>query len=165
MDKRSKLAMDKVRNREMSVKEAADTFSVPRSSLGDRLTNLKEVEMVKMIPELGWFRKTFTDELEEKLVSHTKDLDSQLMPLDREEFCILAYTLTENLKIPHRFNKQRKCAGKTILLRIYEETPRIILENFGVKVYKGLLALTGHKWIGFLRSWNERNLTFHPLQK
>jgi Mn-dependent DtxR family transcriptional regulator len=126
-----KLAIGKVRNREMSVREAADTFSVPRSSVGDRLTKLKEGEMVIMTPNMGWFRRTFTDELEEKLVSHTKDLDSRLMPLTRKEFCILAYKLAENLKIPLRFNK-KKCAGKTILIRIYEEARGIILENFRV---------------------------------
>jgi hypothetical protein len=48
-----KLAIDKVRNKEMSVREAADTFSVPRSPLGDRLTKLKEGEMVKMTPDMG----------------------------------------------------------------------------------------------------------------
>jgi hypothetical protein len=52
-----KLAIDKVRSKEMSAREAADTFLVPRSSLGDRLTKLKE--------GLVWFRRTFTDELEE----------------------------------------------------------------------------------------------------
>jgi hypothetical protein len=31
---------------------------------------------VKMTPDMGWFRRTFTDEFEEKLVSHIKDLDS-----------------------------------------------------------------------------------------
>jgi hypothetical protein len=64
--------------------------------------------MVKMAPDVGWFLRTFTDELEEKLVSHIKDLDSRLMPLTREEFCILANKLAENLKIPLRFNKQKK---------------------------------------------------------
>jgi hypothetical protein len=101
-----KLAIDKVGSKEMSVREAADTFSVLSSSLGDILTKLKEGEMVIMTPNMGWFRRTFTDELEEKLVSHTKDLHSRLMPLTRKEFCIMAYKLAENLKIPHRFNKQ-----------------------------------------------------------
>jgi hypothetical protein len=49
----------------MSAREAADTFLVPRSSLGDRLTKLKEGEMVKMTPDMGWFRRTSTDEFEE----------------------------------------------------------------------------------------------------
>jgi hypothetical protein len=110
-----KLATDKVRHKEMSARAAAaDTFSVPRSSLGDRLTKLKEGEMVKITPDMGWFRRTFIDELEEKQVSHIKDLDGRLIPLTREEFCILAYKLAENLKIPHPFNKQIKCAGKQL---------------------------------------------------
>jgi translation elongation factor P/translation initiation factor 5A len=45
-----KLAIDKVGSKEMSVREEADTFSVPKSSLGDRLTKLKEGQMVKIIP-------------------------------------------------------------------------------------------------------------------
>jgi hypothetical protein len=81
-----KLAIDKVGSTEMSVREEADTFSVPKSSLGDRLTKLKDGEMVKMTPDMGWFRITFTNELEEKLVSHAKYIDSRLMPLTRKEF-------------------------------------------------------------------------------
>jgi hypothetical protein len=45
-----KLVVDKVRNKEMSVRKAADTFSALRSSLGDRLKKLKEGEMMKMTP-------------------------------------------------------------------------------------------------------------------
>jgi hypothetical protein len=37
-----------------------------RSSLGDRLTKLKEGEMVKTTQDMCWFRRTFTNELEEK---------------------------------------------------------------------------------------------------
>jgi hypothetical protein len=37
-----KLAIDKVRSKWMSVREAADTFSVPGRSLGDRLTKLQK---------------------------------------------------------------------------------------------------------------------------
>jgi hypothetical protein len=48
-----KLDVDKVRNKEMSIREAAHTFSAPRSSLGDRLTKLKEGEIVKMTPDMG----------------------------------------------------------------------------------------------------------------
>jgi hypothetical protein len=58
-----KLAVDKVRNKEVSVRKAADTFSAPEVLLG---TKLKEGEMMKMTPDMGWFRRTFTDELQEK---------------------------------------------------------------------------------------------------
>jgi hypothetical protein len=37
-----KLAIDKVRNEDILVGEAADTFSVPKSSLGNRLTKLQK---------------------------------------------------------------------------------------------------------------------------
>jgi hypothetical protein len=122
-----KLAID--RNKEMSVCEAADTFSAPRSSLGDRLTKLKEGQMVKMTPDMGWFWRTFTDELEEKLVSHIKDLDSRLMPMTRERFCILAHKLAENLKIPHRFNKQKIVLVKQFYYEFMRRHPELPLRT------------------------------------
>jgi hypothetical protein len=123
-----KLAVDKVRNKEMSVREAADTFSVPRRSLGDRLTKLKEGEIVKMTPHMGWFRRTFSDELEEKLVSRIKYIDSRFMPLTRKEFCILACKLAENLKIPLRFNKQKNGAGKQFYYEFIRRRPELCKE-------------------------------------
>jgi hypothetical protein len=55
------------------------------------------------------------------------------MPLTGKEFCILAYKLAENLKIPFCFNKQ-KCV---LVKQFYYEFMRrhselIILEYFGV---------------------------------
>jgi hypothetical protein len=78
-----------------------------------------------MAPHMGWSRRTFTDELGEKLVSHIKDIDSRHMPLTREEFCILAYKLSEHLKIPHRFNKQKKYAGKKLYCEFMRRHPEL----------------------------------------
>jgi hypothetical protein len=50
------------------------------------------------------------------------------MPLTREEFCILAYKLAENLKIPHRFNKQ-KCAGKQFYYEFMRRHPELSLRT------------------------------------
>ncbi|KDR16903.1 hypothetical protein L798_08646 [Zootermopsis nevadensis] len=72
-----KLAIDKVTNKEMLVREAADTFSVPIISLEDRLTTLQEGGMVKMTPNIGWFQRNFIDELEEELVGQIKDLQQR----------------------------------------------------------------------------------------
>jgi hypothetical protein len=51
---------------------------------------------MKMTPNMGWFVGTFSDELEE--------LDSQLIPLTKMEFCIFVYKVAEHLKILHHFN-------------------------------------------------------------
>jgi hypothetical protein len=160
-----KLAIDKVRHKEMSARAEADTFPVPRSSLVDRLTKLKEGEMVKLTSDMGWFQRTFTDELEEKLVSHIKDLDSRHMPLTGKEFCIFAYKLAENLKIPHRFNKN-KCAGKQFYYEFLRRHPELSLRT---SESTSLQRAVGFKspQVGrfFFISWNKLNLNFHPLQK
>lgn len=47
-----------------------------------------------------------------QLYEHVKELDNRLMPLSRTEFLKLVFNLAENLKIPHRFNKEKGLAGK-----------------------------------------------------
>lgn len=46
------------------------------------------------------------------IYDHIKTLDSQLMPLNKEEFLKLAYQFAEKMKIKHRFNKDKLKAGK-----------------------------------------------------
>lgn len=110
-----KKAIEKVVIREMTVREASERFSVPKSTLGDRVKALQLGKEVKIKPSLGnstSFPKTFTAEQEEMLYNHVKALDSQLMPLSRNEFLTLAFEFANKLKIKHRFNKTMKKAGK-----------------------------------------------------
>lgn len=72
-----KLSIDKVRNKGVSVRKAADTFSGPKSSLLDGLRTLHEGGMVKTTFDIGWFRRTYADEMEEQLVRHVKYLQQR----------------------------------------------------------------------------------------
>ena len=103
------LAINKVRNKEMSIRQASDHFSVPKSSLGDRLKALaagKEVKLRPCVDNSGTFQKTFTNDQDTELYNHIKALDSQLMPLNKKDFLKLAYNFAERLKINHRCTKK-----------------------------------------------------------
>ena len=88
---------------------------------------------------MGYFQSTFTEEQDQELYSHMKILDSQLiqelynhikilatqlMPLNKNEFMKHVFQFAEELKINNQFNKDRRMAGKGLLLSIYEMATR-----------------------------------------
>lgn len=110
-----KAAMEKVMLKEMTIREASVAYSVPKSTLGDRVKIITEGGETAAKPctdNRGTFQRTFDENQEETLYYHIKALDSQLMPLSKAEFLKLAYQFAEKLKVKHRFNKQKLMAGK-----------------------------------------------------
>lgn len=110
-----KKAIENVREGKMSLRVAGEHFSVPKSTIERRLKSLSEGQEVQMKPALGnlkAFPRTFSDEQETILHDHVKNLDSQLMPLNKTEFLKLTYQFACKLKIEHRFNKTKQMAGK-----------------------------------------------------
>ncbi|KAG5876503.1 hypothetical protein JTB14_008440 [Gonioctena quinquepunctata] len=107
-----KEALKKVLTKIMSIREASQRYSVPKSYLADRLKSIRRNEEVIIKPNTynkGTFHRTFNDEQENMLYEHVKKLDSQLMPLSRSEFSKLSYD-------------QFATKLKILLLRFYEET-------------------------------------------
>ncbi|KAK9694570.1 hypothetical protein QE152_g33430 [Popillia japonica] len=84
---------------------ASDHYYVPRSTLQRRIKAILN-NLTDMKPQLGYFNATFEDRFEAQLVEHMIVWDSRLMPLT------LVFDLAKTLNLPHRFNKQRKMAGK-----------------------------------------------------
>ncbi|XP_038221604.1 uncharacterized protein LOC119839407 [Zerene cesonia] len=105
-------AIDKVISKELSIRQAALRYNVPKSTIHDKIKALNRGEEVTMIPKLGNFTKTFSAEYEQVLVDHVKDLSNRCMPLTKIEFLKLAFDLAERMNIPHRFNKEKGSAGK-----------------------------------------------------
>lgn len=59
-----KEAVEKVRNKEMTIREASERYSVPKSTLGDKVKSYAESKEVEMKPCLGsvkFFPRTFND--------------------------------------------------------------------------------------------------------
>ena len=74
-----------------SIRKISEACNVPRSTLQDKIYNIKQGLKVSMSSKLGRFECTFTDAYEKKLVDYTIDLDNRLMPLSRKEFLKLAF--------------------------------------------------------------------------
>ncbi|KAG5863828.1 hypothetical protein JTB14_024153 [Gonioctena quinquepunctata] len=107
--------LEKVLTKIMSIRETSQRYSVPESSLADRLKSIRRNEEVIIKPNTynkGIFHRISNDEQENMSYEHVKELDSQLMPLSRSEFSKLAYQFATKLRIKHRFNKTEERAGK-----------------------------------------------------
>jgi hypothetical protein len=63
-----KAAIHNVRSKNMSVRQASEAYSVHKPSLHDRLMKLNKGKNVILAPDMGAFRRTFSDEKEEELV-------------------------------------------------------------------------------------------------
>jgi hypothetical protein len=76
-----KATVDNVRSKKMSVRRESEAYSVPKSSWHDRLMKRNKGKNVILAPDMGTFRRTFSNEQEEDLVAYIKNLDSRLMPV------------------------------------------------------------------------------------
>ncbi|KAK9694189.1 CENP-B N-terminal DNA-binding domain [Popillia japonica] len=117
-------AVEKVINNEMSARQTADPYQVPRTTLNDRISAIKRGKEMSTEPLLGRFHNTFSLEHEKILVEHIKDLANRLMPLNRKEFLYFVFQLAEKLKLPHQFNKEKKSAGKNFYYSFYKKVKR-----------------------------------------
>lgn len=120
-----KHAVAAVLENKMSERAASKRFNVPRSTLQRKIKALSDNKHTDMKPQLGYFKATFNDEYEAQLVEHMKDLDSRLMPLSKSEFLKLAYDLAENLGLKHRFNVEKKVAGKDFYVSFMNRHPEL----------------------------------------
>lgn len=118
-------AVSSVLESRMTERAAASNYNVPRTSLQRRIKSVLGNEQTDMKPQLGYFKPTFEGNYEQILVEHLRDLDSRLMPLAKLEFLKLAYDLAENLEIPHRFNKEKKIAGKDFYISFMKRHPEL----------------------------------------
>lgn len=62
-----KEATDNVLSMKMSVREAAEKFGVPKSSIHANVIKVRRGESIDFRPKLGRYENTFSDELEDEL--------------------------------------------------------------------------------------------------
>lgn len=124
-----KIAIEKVMCGEMGIREAAYHFEVPKSTLSDRIKTLKGGLEVDMSPQLGYFKKTFPDELELHLIDYLIDLDNKMMPINKNEFLRFVFDLAVHLKIPHQFKSEKRKAGKKFFYNFMGRHPELRLRT------------------------------------
>ena len=107
----------------LTVRLAARKYDVPLSTVQDRVKALKRGQKMIFKPKLGRFDSTFDENFSLQLCNDTRGLDNCLMPLTSLEFLKLVF------KISHRFNKEKRMAGKDFFMAL-REIPRAYSENF-----------------------------------
>ena len=124
-----KKAINDVRSGILRIREASERYSVPKSTLGDRLKSIGTGNELQIKPSLGYFQSTFTEEQDQELYNHIKILDSQLMPLNKNEFLKLVFQFAEELKIHNQFNKDKRMAGKDFYYQFMKRHPDLSLRS------------------------------------
>lgn len=122
-------ATNKVLAKEMTIREAAIAYGIPKSTLHDKTTSIKSGKETLLEPKLGRFASTFPDAYEEELVAHITDLANRCMPLSRKEFLKLAFDLAQHLKVPHQFNLSKGTAGKHFYYNFMSRHPDLSLRT------------------------------------
>ncbi|XP_057662210.1 uncharacterized protein LOC130897395 [Diorhabda carinulata] len=97
-EKNMQKAVEDVINKKMGVNEASRLYEIPSRTLR------RSKQRIGRPSELGY-------ENELKLVAHIKKLESIGFPLEPSRLQSIAYDFAENLRLPHRFNNEKKSAG------------------------------------------------------
>ncbi|XP_063925276.1 uncharacterized protein LOC135139105 [Zophobas morio] len=97
-------ALEKHRNGEIGFNEACRRFNIPKPTLRRHLKEMEEI-----------------------LAQYLMNLESCFFGLTTTEFRKLAFELTEKAQLPHRFNKEKRIAGKKWYYRFMKEHPTLSL--------------------------------------
>ena len=125
-----KRAIQDVLDHKMSERAATERYKFSRTSLQHRVKAVKkEGQQIILKPILGHFQQTFTPEYERQLCQHVIDIDNRLMPLTISEILRFAYDLAEKIYIDHRFNKEKRMAGKDFFLAFKKRNPDLALRT------------------------------------
>lgn len=129
IEKNMNAALKLLLEKKITQRQAAETFNVPKTTLGDRFRAIQAGKSVNLTPQMGKFKRTFSEELEKQLVLYVKDQDAKFMPFSKKEFCKFAYDLAEHLKLPHQFKKEKKTAGKQFYYDFMARHPDLSLRT------------------------------------
>ena len=99
-------AVEAVRNKTLSIRNAAASFGVPKSTL-ERHVNQK----IKVPGSLGGRRPILDDQYEQELASHVLDMQRRFYCLTPKELRRLAFTLAERNNLVHPFSRKTESAG------------------------------------------------------
>lgn len=106
-----KMAIEKVRNGELSIRDAGDQYNVPKSTLQRRVANKNKIVNENQ-KYLGRFRKIFSDEQEHEITEYILEMEQRFFGITYKELRQLAFDFAHANKIPNTFNKDKRMASK-----------------------------------------------------
>ncbi|KAJ8977066.1 hypothetical protein NQ317_017228 [Molorchus minor] len=123
------LAIDKVQNGELFLRDAADLYNVPKSTLARRTAN-KNKTVQNHEKYLGRFRNVFNEPQEQEIVDYILEMESRFFGISYTELRRLAFDFTIIANdIQNPFNSDTKVASKKWLYCFLSRHPNIFLRT------------------------------------
>ncbi|XP_026463723.1 uncharacterized protein LOC113366349 [Ctenocephalides felis] len=110
-------ALKKHRNGEIGFNEACRRYKIPKPTFRRHLNGLNKNTKFGRPNDMP-------PDMEELLADHLIDLES-FFGLTNIEFRKYVFELAEKLQLPHRFNKEKRIAGKKWYYRFIKDHPKL----------------------------------------
>ena len=134
-----KLAISAVQKKEMSLRQAAAAYSVPKDSLNRRvkgkLKSLSEEEIHKNV--LGRYRAILSHEQEKELEDYIIKMDAAFYGLSINDIRTVVFEYCQKNNIKNNFNSDNKMAGRDFVAGFLKRHPRLSLR----KLYQSIVCL------------------------
>jgi len=121
-------ALRQVLNKDLSLREAATAYNVPKSTLARRAIG-KNKYVTGAKKHLGRFLPDFLPEYEEELANYIEEMEARFFGLTCQDVRRLAYEFANKNGLVHRFNPEKKMAGKKCLYGFLKRNNRISLRK------------------------------------
>ena len=110
----------------MSKKRASRQYGIPRTTLIKQMRQIERSNSV-CLPQLGRFRRVFTDEYENELVMHVVELQQCFYGIGLIDLRRIAFELAEQNGLAHTFSKSAKMAGEDWAAAFLRRNPELSL--------------------------------------
>ena len=104
-------ALKQVRNKELSLREAARAYNVPKSTLARRVIGRNKF-VTGFKKHLGRYVPDFPPDYEQELGEYILQMESRPFGLTCQDVRRLAFEFADKNGLDHRFNMENKMAGK-----------------------------------------------------
>jgi len=121
-------AIEKVRNKEMSLCQASSAYNLPKATLFRHIADRNKIAK-DANKHLGRFQTTFDSSFENELEQYVFEMENRLFGITNTDLRRLAFELAERNSLNHTFNKTKKIAGKKWLYGFRQRHPNIVIRK------------------------------------
>lgn len=120
-------ALQDVRKRKISINEASRRNKVPKTTLIRRLDGINKIAKEERM--LVGSQSDIPPEMEEELCNHILELEARLYGITPYDVRKLAFEIAQMNKLKHRFNVEKKIAGKKWYYSFMKRHPHLSLRQ------------------------------------
>lgn len=156
-----KEAVMKVRNTELSVRQAAEQYNVPKSTLQRRVA-MKNKIVSEDEKYLGRYRQVFTEIQETEIKEYILDMEQRFFGITYKELRLLAFEFATANNIENNFNKETRMASKKWVYGFLRRNKNISLRKPEATSYARATGFNQVAVKGFFKNL-EKMYTKHKL--